>query len=71
MSKLEHQHKHVMSLIRRDADKDGWTTVSEKLYPVLSGAIPSELAEFEETENGCRARLTEEGNNVLDAMKWL
>ena len=71
MTKLDMQHKHILNLIDRDCDKEGWTTVSEPLYPVLSKNIPDELATFEKLETGGRARLTNEGQNVLDAMKWL
>ena len=71
MEKLDIQHKHIMRLIARDADSDGWATVSAQLFPVLSKNIPKELAVFEETETGGRARLTEEGQSVLNAMKWL
>ena len=72
MSKLESQHIHVLKLIARDADHyDGWAEVSEQLYPVLSGNIPRELATFEKWDTGGRARLTEEGKHVLDALKWI
>lgn len=67
---LEFQQKHIMTIINRDK-KDGWTIVSDELYPVLLKLMPSELVEFSGI-NGCyKARLTEEGNNVLNAMKWL
>jgi hypothetical protein len=72
MAKLEAQHIHVLELIKRDADPyDGWAMVSEQLYSVISGNIPRELATFEKREIGGRARLTEEGKHVLDALKWL
>jgi hypothetical protein len=72
MSKLEAQHIHILELIKRDANpNDGWTRVSEQLYPVISGNIPRELATFEKWEIGGRARLTEEGKHVLDALKWI
>lgn len=71
MEKLEIQHKHIMKLIDRDKDAEGWTKVSEQLYPVLSENMPSELATFEKLDEGGRARLTEEGQSVINAMKWL
>ena len=66
--KLDIQHKHIMMLIERDAKPDGWASVSDKLYPILSKLMPAELVEF---EHG-RARLTDEGKSVLSAInKWL
>jgi len=71
MEKLGGKHKHIMELIDRDKDSDGWAKVSEQLYPVLSSLLPSELATFEKLDDGGRARLTEEGQSVLNATKWL
>jgi hypothetical protein len=72
MEKLEMQHKHILNLIDRDKDSGGWTKISGQLYPVLSSNMPIELVEFEElSEGGGRARLTEEGQKVFDAMIWL
>jgi hypothetical protein len=71
MEKLDMQHKHILKLIARDSDEEGWATVSETLYPHLSQNIPEELAEFQKLEAGGRARLTTEGQNVVDAMAWL
>lgn len=71
MDKLEMQHKHILKLISRDSDSLGWAEVSEKLFDVLSKNTPSELATFEKTDNGCRARLTQEGRSVVEAMRWL
>lgn len=71
MKKLEPEHQHIMNLIQRDREDSGWVTVSETLYPVLSENMPDELVEFELTDNGGRARLTQEGENVLNAMQWL
>lgn len=68
---LDIQHKHVMKLIARDCNDDGWASISESLYPSISGALPPELVELEKLEHGGRARLTDEGNNILSAMKWL
>jgi hypothetical protein len=71
MPKLEIQHKHILKLIARDCDEEGWAAVSETLYPYLSKNIPAELAKFEKLSTGGRARLTEEGQNVINAMEWL
>jgi len=69
--KLESQHKHILKLIKRDADKDGWATVSEALFSTLSEVMPKELCVFEKLDNGGRAKLTDEGKSIINAMKWL
>lgn len=69
--KLEPQHKHILRLIERDRDADGWASVSEQLFNVLSENMPTELAIFEKLTIGGRARLTDEGQNVINAMAWL
>jgi hypothetical protein len=69
--KLDIQHKHILRLIERDRGEDGWAPVSAQLFPVLSKNIPEELATFEELDEGGRARLTVEGQSVLNAMAWL
>ena len=71
MEKLDVQHKHILRLVNRDRDEDGWALVSEKLFPVLVKAMPKELIEFEPLPCGGRARLTEEGAVVVRAMPWL
>lgn len=69
--KLKDEHKHILRLISRDADKDGWAVVGSKLYPVLSKNMPEELVTFEMVGDAGRARLTDEGINVIRAMAWL
>ena len=70
--KLDIQHKHIMKLIERDAKPDGWTSVSDKLYPILSKSMPAELIEFKQEYGNGRARLTDEGRSVLSVInKWL
>jgi hypothetical protein len=71
ITKLKPEQKHVLRLIARDKKENGWTVVSSKLYKVLSSNIPVELATFEHVEEGGRAKLTEAGQNVVDAMAWL
>lgn len=70
-TKLDFGNKHVLRLIRRDVKPDGWTSVSEQLYAVLCQSVPQELAEFEKLEVGGRVRLTQAGNEVVNAMEWL
>jgi len=71
MEKLEPEQIHILRLIKRDADDEGWTPVSDALYNVLPSVMPEALVIFEQTENGARARLTQEGSNFLSALKWL
>ncbi len=70
-AKLDAGTKHIMRLILRDRKVDGWATVSAQLYPVLSSTVPPELVEFERLEHGGHAKLTPDGENVLEAMEWL
>jgi hypothetical protein len=70
-TKLNHGQKHILKLITRDRTQDGWAQVSKTLYETLSGSIPSELAVFEKLENGGRAKLTAEGQGLVNALEWL
>jgi len=70
--KLDIQHKHIMRLINRDAKQDGWTDISDQLYPVLLKSMPNELIEFNQVSGKGKARLTDEGKSVLSAIdNWL
>jgi hypothetical protein len=77
--KLTAGQKNILQLIRKGAKEDGWAPVSKVVAPIFTnkdipgGAMPAELCEFEPVgEDGRgRARLTQEGNSVLDAMAWL
>ncbi len=71
IKKLEMEHKHIMRLIVRDRDKEGWVAVSDQLYPPLSANMPPELVTFDGSPGSYRAKLTIQGQNVLDAMKWI
>jgi hypothetical protein len=66
--KLDHGQRHLISLIRKDQDAEGWAKVSKIVLPLARKLIPTELADFEGPfEDGSgRARLTEKGNNLLD-----
>jgi len=68
---LDHGQKHVLKLIARDRKEDGWTKVSEILYKHLVASMPPELATFEKLEDGGRAKLTTEGQGVINALAWL
>ena len=71
MTKLDIQHKHIIRLIGKDRDAEGWAKVSKALTPTLHNIMPPELVEFEMLEDGSRARLTPDGEKILLAMEWL
>ena len=70
--KLNNGDKHLMQLIQRDRKEDGWATCSALVAKMLK-TIPPEMVEFEPVgdEGRGRARLTTQGQSVLDAMAWL
>lgn len=65
MSELSMNQKHVLRLIRKDGDEAGWAPVSKMVMPIVKD-VPHRLIEVEDNGNGGRARLTAEGNTVLD-----
>lgn len=75
--KLTAGEKHILTLIQRDAGADGWTRVSKVVAPLFTdkkipcGVMPGALCEFEPAAEGGRARLTQLGKNLLEAMLWL
>jgi hypothetical protein len=69
--KLNHGQKHILKLIDRDKDDEGWTHVSEALCPHIDSGIPKDLIELEINEDGGRARLTTEGQALIDSLAWL
>ena len=71
MGELDIQHKHILRLIDRDADVDGWAKVSDVLYPQLSQIMPPKLVEFDGVRGNFRAKLTKEGHSVVKAMASL
>ena len=71
--KLHSGHKRILHLTDRDAGEDGWAPVSAILMPHLVNDMPAELVEIEPVgdEGKGRIRLTAEGKNIIEAMKWL
>lgn len=76
--KLTPGELHVLRLILRDANPEGWTTVSRVVAPLFtekeSGrpGMPKALCEFEASDDGSgRARLTDQGISLLAAQAWL
>lgn len=70
--KLDSGEKHFLRLIARDQQNpNGWAPVSKTLFPLVQ-KMPTELVELHPTEEGRgRARLTERGQSLIDAMEWL
>ena len=72
VKKLDSGQKHFLRLIARDQQNpDGWCKVSKMVYPLVQKTMPTELVEHHPTESGGIARLTEAGENLLAAMKYL
>ena len=71
--KLDYGEKHILSLIARDRDQNGWAQVSSVLYPHLCKTLPTELVMLEPVGDAGRVKLTQEGEAVVSAMKfgWL
>jgi len=71
--KLDSGQKHFLRLIEKGQQcPDGWAPVSALVYPLVQKMMPPELVEHHEVEGGRgRARLTEEGQSLLDALMWL
>lgn len=67
MSRLSVSELHLLRLIRKDKGNDGWTNVSDVVYPIVKN-LPSELVIIEQkTENGWwQAKLTDVGETVLN-----
>ncbi len=73
-TKLDASQKHILKLIRRESF-EGWTKISKQLCKLVDENIPKDLIDFEfipliDFTHG-RARLTPEGETVLDMMEWL
>jgi hypothetical protein len=69
--KLDAGQKNLLRLCKEEADAEGWAKISATIYPHFVKMIPPELVEMEKTEDGGRARLTEQGLDVLFAMQYL
>lgn len=44
-NKLDHKQKHLLKLIDKDKQEDGWTKVSNLLWPLIE-KLPSEFVEL-------------------------
>lgn len=65
MSKLKDHEKHILRLVQKGADAEGWSPVSAMLMPLVS-AMPADLVTTEALEVGGRIKLTEAGQTVLN-----
>lgn len=70
--KLDGGEKNFIRLIAKGQEQHGgWANVSKPLYPLVQ-KMPPELVEHEPADDGRgRARLTQRGEAILDAMDWL
>ncbi len=63
--KLDAGNKRLLSLVRRGKQSDGWTPVSKMVFPLVD-ALPKQLVETKQTEFGPFAKLTQDGEAVVD-----
>lgn len=63
MTKLDGTQKHILRLIAHDLDAEGWTPVSERVWPLVA-AMPDRLVEKRRSDVGGQARLTSAGKEV-------
>jgi hypothetical protein len=61
---LDSGSKHILRLAVKDADAEGWATVSKVVWPLLA-KIPDELLEKRPSDDGGHVRLTDTGDAVL------
>ena len=72
---LDHKQLHLIRLVAKGVQHDGWTPVSTVLVPVVQEFIPVLFVELEKdprtVEDKWRARLTEQGKQLYWAMQYL
>jgi hypothetical protein len=62
--KLDAGKKHLLRLVMKDGDADGWAKVSELLWKFVA-AIPSDLIELRKEAHGGFCRLTAAGEAIV------
>lgn len=63
--KLSSGSRHLMTLIAKDRNAEGWATVSRVVWPLIL-ELPPTLVEIKATKGGGGfARLTQAGETVL------
>lgn len=72
-TKLDSGQRHFLRLIEKGQQcPSGWCPISKTLFTLVQKTMPEELVEYHPTEDGGgRAKLTQEGENLLSAMEWL
>lgn len=70
MNKMKNQlsvgDKHLLKLILRDKDSEGWTKVSSTVWPYVS-RLPSQLVELRKHDDGGgQVKLTHDGEVVCE-----
>lgn len=70
--KLTQGQKHMLRLVVKGADAEGWAPVSAPVMTVIK-LVPAELVTVEAVgdEGRGRAKLTATGESLLAAMEWL
>ncbi len=63
--KLDSGNKHLLRLILKGKNKEGWAKVSDILWPIVS-KLPTQLVEFNADGNQKFVRLTHDGEVVLE-----
>jgi len=70
--KLSDIDKSFLKLVQRsNRDAEGWCNCSKMVYPYMSSAMRTDLAEFEPIGDAGRCRLTKLGQDLLTAMDYL
>ena len=63
--KIDPKDIHLLRLIRKDKGADGWTKVSDVVWPLVE-KLPSKLCELKKGSECGYIRLTPEGDIVLN-----
>lgn len=69
--KLDSGQKHILRLVARDADAEGWCSVSNFLITAIRHNMPEKLVQFKSVDEKWFIRLTNDGEDVVRAMEWL
>ena len=65
MKKLDSGEMNMLRLAQKEADSDGWAKVSNALWPFIQ-AIPDDLVERRQSNDGGHVRLTDQGIGVVN-----
>ena len=63
---------HILNLVERDKNEDGWTPVSAQIKHLFIPLVNDGLVDMQDTkdERGM-AQVTEKGLSILAAARWL